>query len=246
MQETQLSLTTPDGDMPTWVMRPDGDGPWPVALFLMDAPGMRQETRDMAIRLASSGYWVITSQLYYREVEEYNLFEEPVNRASLDRMYELMDGLSNAMVDADAAAMLEHALSDPTADASRVGVVGYCMSGPFAVSIAAAHSAVVKAAASFHGVRLATQAEDSPHRRLGEVAGEIYVAHAELDTHIEEPEVAEFEEALAASPATGRVERFPGLDHGFTFPSREGAFDRVGAETHWERLVDLFGRNLHG
>ncbi len=243
MQENHFDLTTADGEMPTWVMRPDGDGPWPVAIFLMDAPGMWQEIRDMAMRVATSGYWVITAQQYYREVREYNLFSKEVTGHDLKRMYELMGNLTNGMVDADAGAMLAHAASDPAADPTRVGVVGYCMSGPFAVSVAAAHADVVRAAASFHGVALATEAEDSPHRRLDDVNGEIYIAHAELDTHIEEPEVAAFEAALAGSTATGRVERFLGLDHGFTFPTRP-AFDRIGAETHWERLLDLLRRNL--
>lgn len=243
MQEHHFDLTTSDGDMPTWVMRPDGDGPFPVALFLMDAPGMRQELRDMAMRLATSGYYVITSQLYYRTVREYCLFDDP--EGGRDRMYELMDALPNDLVDADAAAMLGHATSDPAADATNVGVVGYCMSGPMAISVAAANPGVVKAAASMHGVRLATDQPDSPHLRVATVTGEVYVAHAELDTHIDEALVAQFEAALNASEATGWVERYPGIDHGFTFPSRGSIYDRMGAETHWERLLDLFARNLH-
>lgn len=215
--------------MPTWVMHPDGDGPFPVVLFLMDAPGMRQETRDMAMRVATSGYWVITSQLYYREVREYCLFDAPATKETLKHMYSLMNGLSNDMVDADAGAMLAHAANDDRANEQSVGVVGYCMSGPFAVSVAAAHPQVVKAAASFHGVALATDRPDSPHLRVASTKAEIYVAHAELDTHIEAPEVAVFEAALHESPATGRVETFSGLDHGFTFPTRP-AYDRVGAD----------------
>ena len=186
---------------------------------------------------------MVTAQQYYREVREFNLFGQEITGQDMKRMYELMGGLSNAMVDADAASMLERASADPRADATRVGVAGYCMSGPFAISIAATHHAVVRAAASFHGVALATDREVSPHRRLADVEGEVYVAHAELDTHIEAPEVAEFEQALAAAGTAGRVEHFAGLDHGFTFPGRP-AYDRIGAETHWERLLDLFARTL--
>ncbi len=242
MQEHHFDVTTDDGEMPTWVMRPDGDGPYPVVLFLMDAPGMRQELRDMAMRLATSGYYVMTSQLYYRTVREYCLFEDP--EGGRDRMYELMNALPNDLVDADAAAMLRHARSDAAADETNVGVVGYCMSGPMAISVAAANPGVVKAAASMHGVRLATDKPDSPHLRVAAVTGEVYVAHAELDTHIDEAQVAEFEAALHAADATGWVERYPGIDHGFTFPSRGQIYDRMGAETHWERLLDVFSRNL--
>lgn len=242
MQEHHFDLETTDGDMPTWVMRPDGDGPFPVVLLLMDAPGMRQETRDMAMRLATSGYYVMTSQLYYRTVREYCLFDD--SEGGQKRMYELMDGLSNAMAAADAGAMLRHAEADPEADATKAGVAGYCMSGPFAIAIAAAHPSSIRAAASLHGVRLVTEHDDSPHRMLGDVAGEIYVAHAELDTHIGMAELAEFENALTASGTAGRVEYFADIDHGFTYPTRGLIYNRLAAETHWERLLDLFARTL--
>ncbi|MDB9845857.1 dienelactone hydrolase family protein, partial [Acidimicrobiales bacterium] len=138
MQEEHFDLTTTDGDMPTWVVRPDGPGPYPVVLFLMDAPGMRQEIRDMASRLGTAGYYVMTSQLYYRDVHEFNVFET----GDRDRMFELMGNLSNEMVNRDTGAMIAHAAADGAADTSKVGVVGYCMSGPFAVMVAAAHANV--------------------------------------------------------------------------------------------------------
>ncbi len=136
MHESHFDLTTADGDMPTWIIRPDDGGPHPVVLFLMDAPGMRQEIRDMASRLATAGYYVMTSQLYYRQVREFNVFEN----GDRDTMFGLMDQLSNSMVDADNGALIAHAAADPAADATRVGVVGYCMSGPFAVTTGAAHN----------------------------------------------------------------------------------------------------------
>ena len=50
------------------------------------------------------------------------------------------------------------------------------MSRPMAIMIAAALPDQVKSAASIHGVALAVDADDSPHRHLGQVSGEIYVA----------------------------------------------------------------------
>ena len=204
MQETHFDLTTDDGEMPTWVIRPDGDGPYPVVLFLMDAPGMRQEIRDMASRLGTAGYYVMTSQLYYRDVRAFNVFET----GDRDRMFELMGNLSNEMVNRDTRSMIDHAAADPAADATKVGVVGYCMSGPFAVMVAAAHEPVV-AAASFHGVRLVADADDSPHRHLDSVNGEVYIGAAETDSYAPPEMIDAFAEALEASSATGKVEWYP-------------------------------------
>ena len=239
MQEAHFDLTTADGDMPTWTFHPDGPGPYPVVLFLMDAPGMRQEIRDMASRLATSGYYVMTSQLYYRQVREYNVFET----GDRDRMFELMSGLSNAMVDADNGALLDHARNDPAADASKVGVVGYCMSGPFAVTTAAAHNDCVRAAASFHGVALVTDKSDSPHAALGSINGEVYIGAAETDDYAPPEIIDAFAEALESSSAQGRCEWYPGTEHGFAYRERP-QYDRAASERHWERMHDLFARNL--
>lgn len=241
MHEESFDLTTDDGEMPTWVIHPDDGGPHPVVLFLMDAPGMRQEIRDMASRLASSGYYVMTSQLYYREVREFNLFDDFDQR---DRMFELMYGLSNSMVDSDNGALISHAAADPVADADRVGVVGYCMSGPFAISTAAAHPEVVKAAASVHGVALVTDRPDSPHAALERLNAEVYIAAAEVDEYAPPEMIDAFGKALDASPATGRVEWYPGTEHGFAYRERP-SYERASSERHWQRLHDLFRRTLH-
>ncbi len=239
MIEQTIPIHTGDGTMPTFVVHPERGGSYPVVLFLMDAPGMREELRNMSRRLASAGYYVMCSQLYYREVEEFNVFEN----GDRDRMFELMGNLSNAMVVNDCRAMLGVAADDRAADATSVGTVGYCMSGPFTIMAAAAIPNQIKAAASIHGVRLAAEADDSPHRHLGSISGEVYVACAEHDSYAPPEMVAEFESALDASGTAGEVEWFPGTEHGFAFSERP-QYDLAASERHWERLHALFQRRL--
>ena len=68
MQETGIEIATADGAMNTFVTHPEGDGPYPLIIFLMDAPGKREELHDMARRLATVGYYVMLPNLYYRRV----------------------------------------------------------------------------------------------------------------------------------------------------------------------------------
>jgi carboxymethylenebutenolidase len=239
MIERQLDITTPDGEMPTFIVHPDEGGPHPVVLFQMDAPGIREELRTMARRLASAGYYVMLPMLYYRDVREYNLFETG-DRA---RMFELMSNLTNERASADAGTCFEFAAGDEAADASRIGTVGYCMSGPFAIVVAADYPEQVKAAASIHGVALVTDEANSPHARLGEVAGEIYVGCAEHDSYAPPEMVDAFEAAVGETGASGRVEWYPGTEHGFAFAERD-AYIQSASERHWERLHALFRRTL--
>ncbi|MBS0332660.1 MAG: dienelactone hydrolase family protein, partial [Proteobacteria bacterium] len=53
MIEHTVDIPTKDGATTTFIVHPDRDGPHPVVLFFMDAPGIREELRDMARRIAS-------------------------------------------------------------------------------------------------------------------------------------------------------------------------------------------------
>src|SRR5258708_15899724 len=66
MIEETLDIATRDGAMETFLCRPERGGPVPAVFFLMDAPGIREELRDMARRLATVGYCVLLPNLYYR------------------------------------------------------------------------------------------------------------------------------------------------------------------------------------
>jgi carboxymethylenebutenolidase len=239
MIETELNIATAGGAMNTFITHPEGDGPYPPIVFLMDAPGMREELHDMARRLGTVGYYVMLPNLYYRRVREFQV--GPDTRAE---MMGHMNSLTNAMVCDDVLACMEHAALDPAARGGAVGVVGYCMSGPFAFAAASAFPERVKAAASFHGVRLYTEALDSPHLQADRIRGELYFGCAETDEWAPKEMIDGLDDYLREIGSNYRIEWYPGTEHGFVFPLREGKFHKASAERHWERLFDLFGRTL--
>jgi len=241
MVEADIVIETGDGDMGTFVVHPDEAAAAPVVIFLMDAPGKRPLLHDMARRLASNGYYVMLPNLYYRTTPAFEL--DFSSKESFERMVELMSNIGNKAVARDVGSLLAHARLDDAADETTVGCVGYCMSGPFAMWTAAEHADVVRAAASFYGVRLHVDADDSPHTRLGEVAGELYVGAAEHDDYVPLDMIDRFEAAMQDAGVTGRVERYWGTHHGFAFDDRP-AYDRRADDRHWVAMLDLFERNL--
>jgi len=62
----RIFLQTRAGAMETFISHPERGGPHPAVFMLMDAPGIREELRDMARRLATCGYFVLLPNLYYR------------------------------------------------------------------------------------------------------------------------------------------------------------------------------------
>jgi carboxymethylenebutenolidase len=242
MIEKHLDISTADGSMNSFVVYPEEHGPHPVVLFYMDAPGKREELHDMARRLASVGYYVVLPNLYYRKTREFVL--ERRDEAGMAAMFALMGHLTNALVVRDTEAMLRFVDAQPEADGSRVGAVGYCMSGPFVMAAAAAFPDRIKAIASIHGANLVTDREDSAHLMAPRIRCESYFACAETDKWAPKDIVDRLEAALVAAGTPHRIEWYPGAEHGFVFPLRAGIYEKASAERHWERLFDLFGRTL--
>jgi carboxymethylenebutenolidase len=101
--ERQIEVETADGTMTTFIYHPDGDGPHPVVLYLMDAPSIRPALKDMARRLAGHGYYVMLPFLFYRG-SPYKEFG--ADDAEMHQRRELMKTVTRDGILVDAAALL--------------------------------------------------------------------------------------------------------------------------------------------
>jgi carboxymethylenebutenolidase len=242
MIERQIDIATKDGRTQTFIVHPDRGGPHPVILFLMDAPAIREELRDMARRFATSGYYVMLPNLYYRagvmELSPRALIADTPERK---QMADLMMALGIREVMDDCVGLLAYADGDDAANAKSVGAVGYCMSGRFAVCAGGQFPDRVKATASIYGTRLVTEKDNSPHLIAKNSPAEFYFACAETDVWAPPDVIAALQKDLKG--AKGEVEVYPGVHHGFAFPQRQ-AYDKPAAEQHWERVLALFRRRL--
>ncbi|MEZ5407748.1 MAG: dienelactone hydrolase family protein [Acidimicrobiales bacterium] len=245
MIEHQIDLPTRAGAMPTFVVHPEQGGPHPAVLLLMDAPGVRDELRDMARRLATVGYVVLLPNLYYRAGTDTYYGPDVLTPGSDDykRMRAVRTKMTIPPVMDDVADMLAFIDGFEAAASGAVGAHGYCMSGPYALAAAARFPDRVRAAASFYGTWLVSDAEESPHLNLGRITGEIYISCAEHDDLAPPDMVAELRHLFDASGVAGELEIQPDVHHGFAFPGR-WCYDQPAAERHWERLISLYRRVL--
>lgn len=247
MHEQEIELKTSDGTMDCFVVRPDEGGPFPAVIMYMDAPGIREELRDMARRIAATGYHVFLPNMYYRVGREgaYGFDRTRIREddAELQKMFAVMRSLSNADVVNDTAPMLACIAEDSGVSPGPIGIVGYCMSGQYVVSVGAAFPDRIGAIASYYGVGIKTEAADSPHLRAADIQAETYLAFAENDHYVPDDLLAGIREAFDAAGTNHRVEVYPGTGHGFAFPERAD-YVKAAAERHWERMLSLFERNL--
>jgi len=246
MIEHQIDIQTADGVMPTFVCHPERDAPYPAVLLLMDAPGIREELRDMARRLATAGYCVLLPNLYYRAGGD-PMFNSQVLVDGSDehkRMRAIRTGMTIPPVMRDVATLIDFIDSfDGATTRAPVGCHGYCMSGPYALAAAAQFPDRIAGAASLYGTWLVSDAEQSPHHHLGDIRGEAYIGCAEHDSLAPMDMVAELKTLFDASGCNGELEIHPGVHHGFAFPQRS-IYNKDAAERHWERLHALYRRTL--
>src|ERR1700743_157244 len=85
MIEHQIDIPAGAGRITAFIVHPERDGPHPVLLFYMDAPGVREELRDMARRLASVGYYVLLPNLYYRAGRDTMFGPDVLEQGSAER-----------------------------------------------------------------------------------------------------------------------------------------------------------------
>lgn len=245
MIEQTLDIATSDGAMESFIVHPDRGGPHPAVFVLMDAPGVREELRDMARRLATCGFYVVLPNLYYRAGRDTMYGPDVLVKGSAEqaRMRAVRTKMTIPPVMDDFAAMLAFIDRQPAAKAGPVGTHGYCMSGPYCLAAAARFPDRVAAAASFYGTWLVSENAESPHLTLGNGRGELYIGCAEHDELAPKPMVEQLQALFAEANNPGEIEVYPGIHHGFAFPQR-WCYDKAGAEQHWARLIALYRRRL--
>lgn len=240
MIEAEHLVTTPDGQMLTFVYHPEHGGPHPIVLYLMDAPGIRPALHDMASRLATAGYYVMLPYLYYRggPFREFGLSDEDMHARN-----ELMSTVTPAGIVVDIAALLADAAHDPAASTGPVGVVGFCMSGGLALVAARSFPERVRAAASIHGAWLVRDTPDSPHLFLDSTQADVHLAWVDGDPLAPDEHRHIVTDALQAAGVNYTIDvETNGVLHGFA--PRGPRYDRAASERHWERVHALLRRSL--
>jgi carboxymethylenebutenolidase len=103
---------------------PVGEGPWPGVLVLHEAFGLNDDIRQQADRLAAAGYLALALDLYSAG---------GARRCLVATFRALAAGRGNAFADIEAA---RRWLERRTECTGRVGVIGFCMGGGFALATA--------------------------------------------------------------------------------------------------------------
>jgi carboxymethylenebutenolidase len=245
MSEKRIEAKVGDGVANGRLILASGDGPWPVVLMFPDAGGLRAAMSGMGERLAAGGYAVLQPNPFWRS-EPFAPFDFATvwgNPTERQRLGALIGSMKVEQVMSDTLALLAEAGKDPRVHADRIGTIGYCMGGRLAFQSAERLPELVAAAAIIHGGGLVSDAPESPHRGVGTIRAEVYLAVADQDGSCTPEHQRVLREALDAAGVRYQMELYPAARHGFAVPDFP-VFDAAAAEQHWQRVLALFGRVL--
>ena len=242
MSQETIEVTTPRGTMPVHIHRPDGDGPAPLVVLLMDAPGIRPALHAHAERLAAEGYTAVLPDLFY--------WIDPSQRPRPERLalgdqdeFKRM-GAVVGMIDDDGVLADLALLLQAIPEASQPwGCVGFCMGGRFALRAAESCGEQLAATSMLHPSRIVVDGERSPHLAVGSVQGALYFGWGEND-HVSPPElIPALRAQLDAGGVAYKLDLIPHADHGFTMPGMP-AYDEAAAEQAWQGTLSLLDERL--
>ncbi|ODA95645.1 dienelactone hydrolase [Mesorhizobium sp. SEMIA 3007] len=244
MTKHDLRIKTRDGVAKAGLFRSAKTSPAKAGVILyQDAFGPRPALDGMAERLAGEGYAVLVPDLFHRNApygpfDAKTAFTEEDSKAAL---MALVAGTTQQMTISDGEAFLDALAGEGIT--GPIGTVGYCMGGARALNAAAAYPDRIRAAASFHGGNLASDAADSPHRKAASIKARVYVGMAGVDRSFPPEQSTRLEEALRNAEVDHAIENYVGMAHGWCVPDHS-VYNEAGAERHWRRLITLFAETL--
>jgi carboxymethylenebutenolidase len=242
---SKVEIKTKDGACPSDVFRPVGRGPWPAVLAFMDGVGIRPAMLEIGERLATSGYFVLLPDLFYRSgpyepMNAHTVFTDPEQRKVL--MEKFFAHATPANIMSDTGAFLDYLAGQHDVKPGGIGTTGYCMGGLMSLTAAGTFPDRIVAAASYHGGRLATEKPDSPHLLAPKIKARVYVAGAIDDQSFPDDMKARLEEALTNAGVDHKIETYQ-AKHGWVLRDTP-VYDAAAAERHWQTMLALFSATL--
>src|SRR6202162_3672827 len=239
--ESDVNVTTPDGTADCYFVHP-ASGTAPGVLVWPDIFGLRPAFRQMAKRLAESGYSVLVVNPFYRVQKA----PTAANGAAtpIPELMPLAQALTETIQMTDAKAFIGWLDQQSSVAKNRkMGAQGYCMGGPIAFRTAAAVPDRVGAVASFHGGGLVTDSSNSPHLQAAKTKVQLLIAIAANDDMRSPNEKNVLKETFAKANLSAEIEVYTGSAHGWC-PPDSGVYSEPLAEKAWSRLIALYGKAL--
>jgi carboxymethylenebutenolidase len=225
----QQAVTFPSGDAngQGLLYLPQGSGPHPALIVIHEWWGMTDWIKQEAEHYASEGYVTLAVDLYRGKVA-----------TDADMAHELMRGLPQDQGVRDLTSAVTYLSQRKDVDKSRIGAVGWCMGGGYAIQLAVAEPSL-KAVAVNYG------ALPTDKTALANIHADVIGNFGGLDRVITPDSVHAFETAMQALGKPVDAKIYADAGHAFENPTNATGYKPADATDALTRVDQFFTKTLH-
>ena len=207
---------------------PAGAGPFPALIVIHEYWGLNNWVKEQASKLADQGYEALAIDLYRGKVAT-----DP------DTAHQLMRGVPDDRAKRDLHAAFAYLQSQPTVKKDRIGAIGWCMGGGYALDVALQEPAL--AADVINYGHLATDPDS-----LKKINAPILGLFGAQDQGIPPADVNKFAETLQKMGKKIDVKIYDDAGHAFENPDNKNptGYRSDDAADAWKRTVTFLADNL--
>ena len=241
-----VSYPSADGfELPAYLARPEGDGPFPVVIVVSEIFGVHEYIRDVCRRLAKAGYAAVAPAFFVRK-------EDPAPLSDMSAIMAIVGAAGYEQVMGDVGATLEWIGLQSWARSDRVGITGFCWGGKV-VWQACARFPALDAGVAWYG-RLAPAPDATPVQIASgqpwpvdladDLKAPVLGLYGGQDQGIPQASVDQMRQALTRAGQThSEIVVYPDAPHGFHADYR-ASYREADARDGWRRLLGLFEQRL--
>ncbi len=223
--------------MPAYRAMPETGKNFPVVLVVQEIFGVHEHLKDVCRRFAKLGYLAISPELYARQGDVSKLAgtDEILRKV----VSQVPDG--QVMADLDAAA--DSVAKTGKADATRLGITGFCWGGRI-VWLYAAHNPHLKAGVAWYGRLVGDRSELQPRYPIdiaGSLKAPVLGLYGGRDQGIPQESIERMRAALKWPTAVRRSLFIPDAPHYFHADYRP-SYAKDAAQDGFKRLQAWFKR----
>jgi len=223
---TPVSYKSGDETVNGILYTPQGKGPFPTLVVIHEWWGLNDWVKEQASKLADEGYVALAIDLYRGKVA-----------TTPEEAHEIMRGVPEDRANRDLLAATAYLRSLKNVNPAKVGDIGWCMGGGYALDLAIADPKL-KAAVINYGHLASDQAT------LKNIHAAILGIFGGQDRGIPVDDVKKFEANLKALGKTVEIKIFPDAGHAFENPNNKQGYRAGDAKQAWELTASFLAEYL--
>ncbi len=205
---------------------PSGNGPFPALIVIHEWWGLNDWVKEQASKLSDQGYETLAIDLYRGKVA-----------TTPDMAHEIMRGVPTDRAQRDLQAAFGFLQSQPNVKKDRIGAIGWCMGGGYALDVALQEPTL--AADVINYGHLVTDADS-----IKKINATVLGLFGAKDQGITPDDVHKFEVAMKQQGKKVEIKIYDDAGHAFENPNNKDGYRPADAADAWQRTVNFLAENL--